>query len=148
MVRIFGCILLTVISTCIFIIGSGGIILNVFDPPAIIIMVFLPFLFQCIFYGKFFVNAFTIICRKEEQKETWIKAYNFFKNYEQISWLIAILFLFIQFVIMMIWLESKDGLAPLIKFMANLIICTALFDLLIIVPYKIIIKKQLTGGIE
>jgi hypothetical protein len=144
MASIFGCIVLAVVSTCIFIISSGGIILNVFDPMAIIIMILVPFLFQCIFHGKFFINAFTIICKKEEQMDTWVKAYNFFKNYEQFTWLIAILFLLIRFIILLIWLENRDGLGPNIKFMANIIIGAALLDLLIILPYKIVIKKHLT----
>jgi hypothetical protein len=144
MASIFGCIILAVISTCVFITSSGGIIPNVFDPMAIIIVVLLPFLFQCVFYGKYFVNAFAIIGKKEEKKEAWIKAYNFFKNYEQFTWLIAILFLLIRFIIVLIWVESKDGLGPNIKFMANVIIGAVLLDLLVILPYKIVIKKQLT----
>jgi hypothetical protein len=144
MASILGCVFLTVVSFVVFVISCGGMIPYIFDPLAIMIMVFLPFLFQCIFYGKFFATAFTIIGKKEEKKETWIKAYNFFKNYEQFIWVIAILFLLTQFTIDLIWLETKEGLGPHIKFMANLIIVAGLIDLAIVLPYKILIKKQLT----
>jgi hypothetical protein len=116
---------LAVVSIIGFVIGSGGMIAYIFDPLAIMIVVTLPFLFQCIFYGKSFVHAFTIIGKKE-------------------AWIIAIVFLLIQFIIMLIWLENKEGLGPLIKFMANLIIVAGLIDLVIVLPYKILIKKHLT----
>ncbi|MDR1220735.1 MAG: hypothetical protein LBK73_14140 [Treponema sp.] len=144
MTSILGCVFLAVVSFVVFVIGCGGMIPYIFDPLAIMIMVFLPFLFQCIFYGKFFATAFTIIGKKEEKKEIWIKAYNFFKNYEQFIWVIAILFLLAQFAIDLIWLETREGLGPHIKFMANLIIVAGLIDLAIVLPYKILIKKQLT----
>jgi hypothetical protein len=143
MISIFGCVLLTGVSIIGFVIGSGGLIAYIFDPFAIMIVVILPFLFQCIFYGKSFVNAFTIIGRKEEEKEAWVKAYNFFKSYEQFIWIIAIIFLLIQFITTVIWLETKEGLGPHIKFMANLIIVAGLIDLVVVLPHKILIKKHL-----
>jgi hypothetical protein len=144
MISILGSFLLAVVSIIVFTIASGGVIPYIFDPVAIMIMVFLPLFFQCVFYGKFTANAFLVVCKKDEKKQTWVRAYNFFKNYEQFSWLIAILFLLIKFVIDLIGLESRDYLGPHIRFMANLLIVTALLDLLIILPYKITIKKKLT----
>ncbi|MDR1301558.1 MAG: hypothetical protein LBK43_03695 [Treponema sp.] len=144
MASIFVCILLAVVSSIGFVIARGGMIAYMFDPLAIIIMVGLPLLFQCIFYGKFFVKAFTIIGKKEEKKKTWIKAYTFFKNYEQFVWIIAIVFVLIHFIIDLIWLETKEGLGPHIKFMANLILVAGLIDWLLLLPYKILIKNHLT----
>jgi hypothetical protein len=144
MVSIICCILLVVVSFVGFVISSGGLVPYIFDPLAIMIVVGLPFLFQYIFYGKSVINAFTIVGKKEKEKEAWVKAYNFFKNYEQFIWVIAVVFVLTQFTIDLIWLETREGLGPHIKFMANLIIVAGLIELAIVLPYKIVIKKHLT----
>jgi hypothetical protein len=144
MASIIGCILLVVVSFVGFVIGFGGLVPYIFDPLAIAIVVVLPFLFQCIFYGKSFISAFAVVGKKEKEKEAWIKAYNFFKNYEQFIWLIAVVFVLTHFTIDLIWLETREGLGPHLKFMANLIIVAGLIDMAVVLPYKIVIKRHLT----
>jgi transcriptional regulator with XRE-family HTH domain len=126
-----------------FIMFSGGVVAYVFDLKAIMIIIIFPLLFQYIMYGKFLFNAFSIYSKTEKESETWKKAEDFFNNYAVVLWLTVILVLSVLFVVMIVFLESKDGLGPNLFFMTNTIIIAGFINLVIITPYKIKIKQHI-----
>jgi hypothetical protein len=143
MSRLFIGIILVATAIIAFILGFGGLVTFIFDLKAIIIIVFFPLLFQYIMYGKIFLNAFSVFSKTIKENEIWKKADDFFHNYVIVLWMTAILVLSINFVIMLVFLESKEGLGPNLHFMANIIIATGFINLAVVIPYKIKIKQHI-----
>jgi transcriptional regulator with XRE-family HTH domain len=145
--KLFIGIIVVAIAIIAFILGSGGmlpeIVPLIFDPKAIIIIVIFPLLFQYIMYGRFFLNAFSVFSKTEKESEIWKKAEDFFNNYTVALWMTVILILSIDFILLLRFLESKDGLGPGLFFMANTIITAGFINLVIITPYKIKIRQNL-----
>jgi transcriptional regulator with XRE-family HTH domain len=134
-------LLLTAIAVLAFTLNIGTAIYRIFDPRAIMIMVIFPLLFQYIMYGKFSLTAFSIIFNKEKNgEEAWKKAEGFFNNYAAVWWLTAIIFLAINFIMLLRDLESIKGIGPHILFMANTVLIAALISLIVTIPYKVRIK--------
>ena len=132
-----------IISIIAFILYFGGKLDIVFDPFPLIIMFISPLFFQRLLYGKFLIKAFIVVFPKEKKKEELIKAYDFFKNYCISLWSTAILLIAISTAIVVKYLDNKNGLGEWILFMANILIWTGLINLLIIIPYKKIIRDNL-----
>jgi hypothetical protein len=117
-----------------------------FDPLPLIIVVLFPLIFQCIFYGNFLKRAFCIAFEKNSSKDYLQKAYSFFENYGQIIWITAITLVAIYTVICMKYLEDKSGLGQMLQFLIDTIIYAGLLHLLIVLPYKIIIKNKIISS--
>jgi len=133
-----------IISIIVFILSFGGKLDIVFDPIPLIIMFVFPLFFQSLLYGKFFIKAFTVVFSKEKKKEVLIKAHDFFKNYCISLWSISIIIIAISTAIVAKYLENKTGLGQWTLFIANILIWTGLINLLIIIPYKKIIKDNIS----
>ena len=143
MSKLFIGILVVTTAVITFITLSGGIVAYVFDLKAIMIIVIFPLLFQYIMYGKFFPIAFSVYSKTEKESGTWKKAEDFFNNYAVVLWLTVILVLSVLFIVMIVFLESKDGVGPNLFFMTNTIIIAGFINLVIITPYKIKIKQHI-----
>jgi len=143
MSKLFIGIMIAVAAIIAFIMGFGGIVSLVFDPKAIIIIVIFPLLFQYIMYGKFFLNAFSVLTKSEKENETWKKAEDFFNNYVVALWMTVILVLSINFILLLRFLDNKEGLGSNLFFMGNIIITAGFINLVIITPYKVKIKQYL-----
>jgi transcriptional regulator with XRE-family HTH domain len=143
MSKLFIGIMIVVAAIIAFITGFGGIVSLVFDPKAIIIIVFFPLLFQYIMYGKIFLNSFSILSKSEKENEIWKKAEDFFNNYAVALWITVILVLSINFILLLRFLDNKEGLGSNLFFMGNIIITAGFINLIIITPYKVKIKQYL-----
>jgi len=141
--KLFIGIMIVVTAIFAFIMGFGGIVSLVFDPKAIIIIVIFPLLFQYIMYGKFFINAFSVLTKSEKENEIWKKAEDFFNNYVVVLWMTVILVLSINFILLLRFLDNKEGLGSNLFFMGNIIITAGFINLVIITPYKVKIKQYL-----
>jgi len=141
--KLFIGIMLVVAAIIAFIMGFGGIVSLVFDPKAVIIIVLFPLLFQYIIYGNFFLNAFSVFSKTEKENETWKKAEDFFNNYVVALWMTVILVLSINFILLLRFLDNKEGLGSNLFFMGNIIIIAGFINLVIIIPYKVKIKQYL-----
>jgi hypothetical protein len=147
--------ILSVVLTIVFLAGivTGlgsylGLVFQ-FDGILILIIVVFPLLFQLVLYGPFFIKAFTAPFAapfgKDKTKETLKGAYHFFKSYGATIWTTGITTVAIHFIILTRWLEDKAGLGPASVFLASVIMYAGLLHLLIVLPYKAILKKQLTS---
>jgi len=127
----------------LFILSFGGRLDILFEPLPLIIMLIFPLFFQFILYGKFFIKAFTIIFLKEKKKEKLKKAYDFFRSYRRSLWSVAILIIAISIAMIVKYLDDREGLGYWTLFTVNILIWTGLINLLIVIPYKKIIKDYL-----
>jgi hypothetical protein len=136
-------VLIVIISIIVFVLFFGGR-LDIFnDPFPLIIMLIIPLFFQSLLYGKFFIKAFIVVFQKESKMEIWIKAYDFFKNYGFVLWSTAIILISISTAIVTKFLENKDGLGSWILFITNILIWSGIINMLIIIPYRKIIKEHI-----
>ena len=136
-------IIIVIMAIITFILSFGGIVSAAFDPKAIIIITIFPLAYQFILYGKFSLIAFSIFSKTEKENETWKRAEDFFKNLTVTIWMTVILILSVNFVIMLKFLENKEGLANNLFFMANTIIVAGFLNLVVVIPFKTKIKQNI-----
>jgi hypothetical protein len=120
--------------------GSGFVLF--FTPLPLIILALFPLIFQYILYGRFFKKAFVIIFEKNISKDYLQKAYNFFRHYGQTIQITAITLATVYTVVCMKIMEDKSELGPMLQFILDTIIYAGLLHLLIVLPYKILIKNK------
>jgi hypothetical protein len=138
-------LVLTLILTGAFFAGyvlSFGGSFGVFTPEPLLIMVLFPLVFQFIVYGSFLKKAFATMFEKAPPKDCLRKAYSFFKHYGQTIWITAITLIALYAVICVKYLEDKSGLGPMFQFALNTIIYAGLLHLIIVLPYKAIIRNK------
>jgi hypothetical protein len=116
-----------------------------FVPIPLITLVLFPLIFQGVLYGGFIKKAFGVIGEKDCSKEYLQKAYSFFKNYGQVIWITAITLVAMNLASCMKNLEDKSGLGPMLQFTLDTIIYAGLLHLLVVLPYKAIIKNKIIG---
>ena len=141
--RLFIGILVSIAAIFSYIHLMGGIVFQIFDLRAMILILFFPLLFQYIMYGKFTFTAFSIISKDINDNILRKKIQNFFSNYAIVLWLTSLLILVINFIIMLRFLENRDELGPNLFFMANVVLTSGLINMIVIVPYKIKIQKYI-----
>jgi hypothetical protein len=138
-------LVITIVLFVIFVvsfIGFSGFGLF-FEPLSLIIMILFPLIFQSILYGNFLKKAFGIAFEKNGSKDYLQKAYSFFENYGQLIWITAITLVAVYTVICVKYLEDKSGIGPMLQFLIDTIIYAGSLHLLIVLPYKIIIKNKI-----
>jgi hypothetical protein len=149
-------LILSIVLTGVFLAGSvaglGGYVGLVFepDPLLVLVMVVFPLLYQLVLHGPFFVKAFSVPFRKDpaesSAQETLKGAYHFFKGYEAVVWTTAITTAAAYLIILTKALEDRAGLGPAYVFLASVFLYAGLLHLLIVLPYKAVIKKQLASA--
>ena len=114
------------------------------DLPSALIMIIFPLVFLWILHGwKNIRSAFFIFCKIDTNKDELLNAKVFFENYSKALFSIAFIGFIISFISMMHYLESKELLGPKMAFASIMLLYAGIINLLIIIPYKIIINKKL-----
>ena len=143
-------ILLTLVLTVVLFVGcilyffgsASGFDLF-FMPLPLIILVIFPLIFQYILYGNFFKKVFFVIFEKNVSKNYLENAYNFFKHYGQTIWITAVTLIALYILVCMKILDDKSGLGLMYQFILDSIIYAGLLHLIIVLPYKVIIKNKI-----
>ena len=131
------------VGCILYFFGNGSGFDLFFMPMPLIILVLFPLIFQYILYGKFFKKAFITIFEKNISKNDLENAYNFFKHYGQIIWITTITFIALYILVCMRILEDQSGLGLMYQFLLDSIVYAGLLHLIIVFPYKVIIKNKL-----
>jgi hypothetical protein len=139
-------LVVTVVSFICGILYFGGDFGLFFTPSPLIILILFPLIFQCILYGNFFKKAFVTVFEKNVPKDYLHKAYNFFRHYGQTIWITTITIIVSYVAICMKNLEDKSGIGPMLQFILDAIVYAGLLNLLIVLPYKIIIKNKIISS--
>ncbi|MDR2792082.1 MAG: hypothetical protein LBB61_00245 [Treponema sp.] len=123
---------------------SGGTLGTYVDVPSIIIMVVCPLAYQWILFGAGYVkDAFISPFKKEASPAQLSRAQVFFKSYMKVVWLLSVVVLIIGFVAIMKNLEDRQALGPNMAIASISLLYAGLIDILVIIPYGIILKKRM-----
>ena len=142
---------LTFILTVVFFVGSvmlfGGAGFYGYDlffmPLPLIILLIFPIIYQCILYGNVFKKEFLTIFQSDILKDDLEYAYNIFKNYGQTIWITTIMLIAMWITISLRTIDDLSGLGQMYQFILNTIVYAGLLNLIVVLPYKIIIKKKI-----
>jgi flagellar motor component MotA len=141
---------MVIVSMAIFLVGiicailfSGGSILSFVDIPSIVIMLIVPILVLLVIFKKNTKISFLIPFNKNNSKETLLYGELVFKTYSKILWILSIVIIFIGLVSILKNLEDKTMLGPNMALAMISIIYAGLLNLIITVPYLVIIKKNI-----
>jgi flagellar motor component MotA len=126
------------------IVMSGGHPYGYLDIPSVLIMVFFPFVYQCLLFGVSTVKiAFTAGFRKDAGMEQLTKAQLFFKNYSKVIWITALVVVFIGTVAVLKNLEDRTMLGPNFALALLSVLYGGILHLVIIIPNSVFLKKRL-----
>ncbi|MDR0306293.1 MAG: hypothetical protein LBI42_05575 [Chitinispirillales bacterium] len=130
-----------VIST---IIVSGGSPLFFINLPSFIIVGILPFLFVSTIFGfKEMAWAFSITLKKEVDKEELLNALNFFKYFGKTIWIASLIAVLIGVITILGFLGDMSALGQNLSIALISILYSALFNIVIIIPFTVFIKKKM-----
>jgi hypothetical protein len=123
---------------------SGGHPVGYLDIPSILIMVFFPFVYQCLLFGASTVKiAFTAGFKKDPTLEQLTKAQLFFKNYSKVILITALVVVLIGMVAIVKYLEDRTMLGPNFALAFLSILYGGLLHLVIILPNTVFLKRRL-----
>jgi flagellar motor component MotA len=107
-------------------------------------MIIFPLVFMWILHGwKNIGSAFYIFCKNSTDKKELLNAKMFFENYCKTLFSIAFIGFIISFISMMYNLESKEVLGPRMAFASIMLLYAGIINMVIIMPYKIIINRKI-----
>jgi flagellar motor component MotA len=123
---------------------SGGTPSLCLDIPSILIMVFFPFVYQCLLFGVSTAKiAFTAGFKKDATMEQLAKAQLFFKNYSKVVWVTALAVVLIGMVTILKNLEDRTMLGPNFALALLSLLYGGILHLVIIIPNSVFLKKRL-----
>jgi flagellar motor component MotA len=123
---------------------SGGRLIQYLDIPSIIIMVFFPFVYQCLIFGASAVKrAFTTAFKDNATEKQLTNAQLFFKSYGKIIWLSAFVTVLIGTVAILANLEDPTLLGPNFAIALISLLYGGLIHIVIIIPNSVFLKKRL-----
>jgi hypothetical protein len=123
---------------------SGGSLYGYLDIPSILIMVFFPFVYQCLLFGVSTAKiAFTAGFKKDASIEQLTKAQSFFKNYSKVIWITALSVVLIGMVAILKYLEDRTMLGPNFALAFLSLLYGGIIHLVIILPNSVFLKKRL-----
>jgi flagellar motor component MotA len=131
------------IAVCLFIVFDSNFSLF-FDIPSAIIVIVFPLIFMGILHGwKNIGTAFSILSDKIVDKMTLLNAKTFFENYGKTIFSISFVAFIIAFVAIMKNLENIGTLGPNMAAASIVLLYAGIMNMVIIIPYKIIIRKKM-----
>ena len=135
-----GFTLIVLVFTC-FILGLG---FNrwFLDLYAFLIVIISPFIFMGILYGwKNIISAFSVISKNNNKKDL-LSSKTFFEIYGITVFLIAFVASVISFIALLKY-QTREEFGPAIALIAESFLYAGIINLVIVIPYKIIIKKKI-----
>jgi flagellar motor component MotA len=123
---------------------SGGALSGYLDIPSVLIMVFFPFVYQCLLFGVSTVKiAFTVGFKKDAAVEQLTKAQLFFKNYSKVVWITSLVVVLTGMVAILKYLEDRAALGPNFALALLSVLYGGILHLVIILPNSVFLKKRL-----
>jgi len=114
------------------------------DFPSALIIIIIPSGFMLILHGwKDIRSAFSISRKKDTTEKELLNAKMFFEDYSKILFSIVFIGFIVSFIAMMFDLEVKEQLGPLLAVASISLFYAGIINMVIIIPYKIIINKKI-----
>ena len=115
------------------------------DLPSALVTIATPLCFMLILRGgKDVRSAFSVIRKKETNRKELLNAKMFFDDYRRILFSVAFIGFIVSFVAMMVNLEVKEELGPLLALASISLLYAGVINMAVIVPYKMVINKKIT----
>jgi len=112
------------------------------DLYAFLIVIVSPFIFMGILYGwKNIISAFSVISGNYDKKGL-LSAKTFFEIYGITVFLIAFVASVLSFIALLKY-QTREEFGPAIALIAESFLYAGIINLVIVIPYKIIIKKKI-----
>jgi len=112
------------------------------DLYAFLIVIISPFIFMGILYGwKNIISAFSVISKNNNKKDL-LSSKTFFEIYGITVFLIAFVASVISFIALLKY-QTREEFGPAIALIAESFLYAGIINLVIVIPYKIIIKKKI-----
>jgi len=126
----------------IFIVGDSiSFHLNIYS---FIVIGLFPIIFTGILFGfKEIFLAFSVPFKKELENKKLLQALHFLKIYNKTIWIVGIIAVIIVIVAMLRTLADKSGWGPILSFAFNSILYCGIINMIIIIPFSILIKRQI-----
>jgi len=121
-------------------------VLPLLDLPSFLIVGIFPFLFVSTLYGfKDMAHAFSVPFKKENTQDDLAKAFIFFQKYGKTTWLMGLISVIIGIIGILANLEDAASIGPNAALAIVSLLYSALFNVLLVLPFKLFIKKQMKG---
>jgi flagellar motor component MotA len=144
MVRYGFSLILGILFLLLTILTSGSKPNDIYDLPSLILTVALPFILMYILNGNTgFRMAFRAPFKKNISKEQLLNAKEFFTFYSITTWLSGISAVLIGTVVMLKYVEDKMQIGPNMALALMSLLYAALINVLVIIPFKILINKKI-----
>ena len=112
------------------------------DLRAVLIVIISPLIFMCIFYGfKNIRTAFSIISKNYDKKDL-LCVKTFFEIYGITVFLVAFIASVLSFIALLRY-QTREEFGPAILLIAISFLYAGIINLVIVIPYLIIIKKKI-----
>jgi flagellar motor component MotA len=137
---------------------SGGIVLGLFlngvdnafiflDLSGFFIVVLFPFLYISTLWSfKKMALAFSIPFKKQNTQDDLTGALAFFQKYGQITWIMGLVAAIFGVIRMFAYLDDKATIGPSVALAIVSLLYSGLINVLVIIPFTLIIKKQQAHG--
>ena len=113
------------------------------DLPSFILVGLFPFLFASTLIGfKKMKSAFSILRNNKPEKGTLMQALYFFDMYGKVTWITGLVFLIIGVIGLLANLEDTAALGANLALALICPLYSGLINLVIVIPYKITIKRK------
>ena len=142
--RYLSSLIIFLVGIIILIFTCGGLPSFYLDFGSFMIIGLFPFVFLGILFGykKMFLS-FSVPLKKEPEKDKLIKSLTFFKIYGKTLFVLGFIVTLIEIIAMLIALEDRSGLGSNLAFIFNTLLYCGIINMVIVIPYIIIIKKHL-----
>jgi len=127
------------------VVGLDFNFLSLVDLPSALIVTVFPLVFMLILHGwKNTKSAFLSACNRKSNKKELVSAKLFFKNFGNTVFTAASVAFLIAFISIMKDLDDGSALAPNLAFASVNLLYAGLINLIILLPFKIVINRKLS----
>ncbi|GHT69767.1 hypothetical protein FACS1894110_19900 [Spirochaetia bacterium] len=144
MVRYIFSLVCGMLSITFIILVAGQPLYMIWDFPSIIVANICPFVLMYILNGNNALKmAFCAPFKKENDKESLLNANEYFKTLNKLTWRFVIALFIIGIMGMLRNIEDKAAIGPNLSMALVIIVYAALENVLLIIPFEILINKKL-----
>ena len=127
-----------------FVVGLDFNFLSLVDLPSALIVIVFPLVFMLILHGwKNTKSAFLNASNRNSNKKELVTAKLFFKSFGNTVFTAALIAFLIAFISIMKNLEDGSALAPNLALASINLLYAGLINLVILLPFKIVINRKL-----
>jgi len=114
------------------------------DVLSMLVVIIFPFIMMIILYGwKNIRRAFSVLSNKKSNKNILINAETFFEKYNKTIFSIAFIAFIISLITMLFEHENVEALGTNIAISSLYLLYAGILNIVIIMPYRIIINRKL-----